>query len=56
VIFVLVELDVEGDKIDGSFKAVYRTIDLDIPIVSLVVNVLHQHADLLVDIAIIACK
>jgi hypothetical protein len=56
VIFVLVEFDVEGDEIDGSFKAVYRTINLDVPIVSLVVDILDQHADLLVDVAIIACK
>ena len=53
-VLVLVELFVEGDQFHRSAETADGSVDLDVPVVALVVDVLDKEPKLLVDVAVTA--
>lgn len=53
-VFVLVELLVEGDEVHRCAELANGPVDLDIPVVTLVVDVLNKQTQLFVDVAVTA--
>lgn len=52
--FVEVELAIEGDQLDCCLESCNRAVDADAALVPLVVDVLEEHAQLLVDESVAA--
>ena len=53
-VFILVELFVEGDEVNRCAEFANGSVDLDIPVVTLIIDVLNKQTQLFVDEAVTA--
>ena len=56
ITFLLIKVNIKGYEIDSCLEATDLAIDLDISIVTLVVDVLNQYSNLFMDVTVATCE